>query len=227
MTAIEFIAELESKNVTKLIIDLSGNDGGAVIPAFHLFMTLFPEGSIYSGTRFRATEAVDIMGKIFSAANDHGNLSLDLPLLPADAVAVDQQHTSGYGFQTWNSLYGPYNVAANNLSALYSILPMSVYRKMNNIVKRRYTHQLNVESIVLVSTHVRLQAWHKVSSLHIGTNARKDDRWTLRFNLCTLSWTTERPRRTQCRFWRTASSWADAVGRWCQRRPALVIENNQ
>ncbi|KAK3935493.1 hypothetical protein QBC46DRAFT_397395 [Diplogelasinospora grovesii] len=119
-TASEFLtraAMVDGK--TKLLLDLSGNDGGHVAPGFNLFRLLFPDRPIYSATRFRATELVDIMGRVFSAAygaDYRGELPLDPPLIANAAVGPDQKHI----FQAWDGLYGPTEILGINMSALYA-----------------------------------------------------------------------------------------------------------
>lgn len=145
-TVVHFLTELAAKNVTRLVIDLSGNNGGEVVPAFHLFKILFPGGSLYSGTRFRATETIDIMGKIFSKAYDREDLPSDLPLVYANAIEADEHH----GFDTWDSLYGPYRFRGYNASALYSILPIDDTLSVAKEAQSSPPYKLDRENIILV-----------------------------------------------------------------------------
>ncbi|KAK0615233.1 peptidase S41 family protein [Bombardia bombarda] len=105
-------------NKTRLIIDLSGNTGGDIVLGFNIFKILFPNESIYSATRFRATELVNLMGKIFSHVYDNKSTRLppiDPPLIAQAAVNTSQKPA----FFSWNDLYSPVNIMGANMSQLY------------------------------------------------------------------------------------------------------------
>ncbi|KAF2502476.1 peptidase S41 family protein-like protein [Lophium mytilinum] len=64
-----FLAKAVADNKTKLIIDVSANGGGTVLQAYDLFKQLFPSPAYlpYGATRWRAHEAMDLIGQAFSA----------------------------------------------------------------------------------------------------------------------------------------------------------------
>ncbi|EME81794.1 uncharacterized protein MYCFIDRAFT_188727 [Pseudocercospora fijiensis CIRAD86] len=102
---------------TKLIIDLSDNNGGEVDVGLNLFRLLFPDQDVYLATRFRAHDLVDIMGQIFSTNFASGKAPIDLTLLPHDAV---DPTTKKHVFQSWNELYGPHEYQGTSMSHLYA-----------------------------------------------------------------------------------------------------------
>ncbi|KAF2092915.1 hypothetical protein NA57DRAFT_69502 [Rhizodiscina lignyota] len=63
-----FLQKAKADGKTKLIIDLSANGGGTVMQGYDMFKQLFPELELYGATRFRAHEAANIIGDIFSVA---------------------------------------------------------------------------------------------------------------------------------------------------------------
>ena len=113
-TAVGFLARAAAAGKTKLIVDLSGNAGGDVVPGLNLFRILFPDRPIYSATRFRATDLVDLVGQVFSAAGAAATaeVPLDAPFSARAAVGPSQRHD----FATWADLFGPEEVGGANMS---------------------------------------------------------------------------------------------------------------
>jgi hypothetical protein len=116
LTVKEFLDQAIADEKTKLIIDMSGNGGGDVNVGFNIFRLLFPHATIETRTRFRRTELIYLMGKIFSsrqAEEWYGNhFPLDLPLAARLAVSPDQQSA----FDSWEELYG----SAGTVSEMYA-----------------------------------------------------------------------------------------------------------
>lgn len=102
----EFITQSLTDGKRKLVIDMSGNGGGDVNIGFNIFRILFPNVPIETWTRFRRTELINLMGKVFSSnqarAKYGEDFPLDLPLAAHFAVRPDQQQ----GFESWEELYG-------------------------------------------------------------------------------------------------------------------------
>lgn len=99
----------------KIIIDVQNNGGGVVVSGFALLSVFFPNETIYSGTRFRAHEAMDFIGTIFNYGNNSNNSEASgSGLVVADLVQPDQEST----FNSWNEVYGPYTEAGVPVSAL-------------------------------------------------------------------------------------------------------------
>lgn len=143
---------------TKLLLDLSGNEGGDVIPGFDLFRMLFPDQPIQSSTRFRSTELLDVLGQVFSEVNHGPNVKavLDPPLAFQNAVSPDQEENV---FASWKELFGPDSeIQRDNMSNAYAVFnlatasttnkPISGYGSVPLVPKARL---FNPESIVVVT----------------------------------------------------------------------------
>ncbi|KAF2218099.1 hypothetical protein CERZMDRAFT_30950 [Cercospora zeae-maydis SCOH1-5] len=129
-----FLQRLVTQGKTKLIIDLSDNNGGDVDAGFSLFRLLFADQDVYSATRFRANDLVQIMGQIFFRYLDPGKAPVDLALLPQNAFDPAQKHA----FRSWDTLYGPDDSQDANMSHLFALLAFnatSVQREMGSIAK--------------------------------------------------------------------------------------------
>ncbi|KAF7186685.1 Peptidase S41 family protein ustP [Pseudocercospora fuligena] len=113
----QMLQQAVTQGKTKLIIDLSDNNGGDVDVGLKLFRLLFPNQDVYSATRFRAHGLVDIMGQIFARSFAPGQAPIDLTILPHDAVNPAQAHV----FQSWDELYGPHEYQGTNMSHLYAV----------------------------------------------------------------------------------------------------------
>ncbi|CAI7594174.1 unnamed protein product [Penicillium viridicatum] len=118
-TANKFVNQALADGKNRMIIDLSGNGGGDINIGLDIFRIFFPHENIDTRTRFRATELIFLMGKIFSSqhAREHyGNFPLDLPLVAHLAVTPDQNKTFG----SWEELYGPKDIEGASMSELYA-----------------------------------------------------------------------------------------------------------
>ncbi|KAK3949204.1 hypothetical protein QBC32DRAFT_400400 [Pseudoneurospora amorphoporcata] len=131
-TALDFLTLASQRDgKTKLIIDLSGNTGGDVIPGFNVFKILFPDLPIMTATRFRATEIVKLMGKVYSevyytprrdvnfddekSKEEQVHVPIDPPFVASVAVGPDQDKRRFPG--GWEDLFGPFE---GNMSSLLS-----------------------------------------------------------------------------------------------------------
>ncbi|KAK0708468.1 peptidase S41 family protein [Lasiosphaeris hirsuta] len=123
-TAVRFLERAARDSKKRLILDLSSNDGGDVIPGFHLFQILFPGQPIYSATRFRATELINLMGKIYTETyrNKTSKVPLDPPFIAHTAVDPNQTQA----FPSWKSLFGPHEIHGANMSSLYAHFPFAL-----------------------------------------------------------------------------------------------------
>ncbi|EGO55876.1 hypothetical protein NEUTE1DRAFT_67901 [Neurospora tetrasperma FGSC 2508] len=130
-TAQDFLTLAANRdNKTKLILDLSGNPGGDVIPGLNIFSILFPDLKIRTATRFRATEIVNLVGKVFSEVYDttrgrvtnlkeeeeEEEVPIDPPFMASVAVRPDQKTR----FAGWEEIFGPDEVegGGGNMSRL-------------------------------------------------------------------------------------------------------------
>lgn len=105
----QFLKQAAADGKTKLLLDFSGNEGGDVVPGFNLFKNLFPGQPIHSATRFRSTELVNVLGRIFSMASSNGDdvevkTILDPPVVFNQVVGPEQEKNA---FTSWENLFGP------------------------------------------------------------------------------------------------------------------------
>jgi hypothetical protein len=129
VTANEFISQATAAGKTKLIIDLSGNGGGDVNVGFNIFRILFPHQNIETRTRFRVTDIIYLMGKIFSshqARDKYDEFPLDLPLAAELAVTPNQNRA----FRSWEELSGGRgtdDISMSELHATFNFTSASTY----------------------------------------------------------------------------------------------------
>lgn len=62
----QFLAAAKAAGKSKLIIDVSANGGGTILQGYDLFKKLFPSMLPYGATRFRAHDALNVIGQTFS-----------------------------------------------------------------------------------------------------------------------------------------------------------------
>lgn len=101
---------------TRLIVDMSANDGGYINLGYELYRNLFPQAKMWTGSRIRAHPAADLLGRLL----------YDIPKAQALATAGESQlyPTTGTPFKTWKDLYGPVvvNVTGHDVNELESNL---------------------------------------------------------------------------------------------------------
>lgn len=125
-TALQFVKEASADGKQKTIIDLSGNGGGDVVQGFNLFRIFFPDRPIHSATRFRKTEIIDLMGKVYSHLSKYN--SIDPPIDSKNAVTASQHD----GFMDWRQLFGSNTGTSSDMSALYAIFNLSMVSTREN-----------------------------------------------------------------------------------------------
>ncbi|GAB1317655.1 Peptidase S41 family protein ustP [Madurella fahalii] len=154
LTAKKFLDGAHADGKTKLIIDMSGNGGGDVNVGFNIFQILFPRASIETRTRFRRTELIRLMGKIFSStqakARYKNDFPLDLPLAAHLAVSPDQL----YAFESWEDLYG----STGMVSEIYATFNFTYASTEDNPIEgygpipKSHTAQIfSADSIVIIT----------------------------------------------------------------------------
>ena len=159
-TAVSFVKSAVIDGKVKMIIDLSGNSGGDVAQGLKLFRVFYPDHPIYSATRFRATELIDLMGQVFSRASNikTGGVS-DSPFVFQDAVTPNQEDS----FASWEQLYGPHKILDAKMSSLYAVYNLSTASNRNDPVSGYgdipldlLTQSFKTENIVVVCLVVLL-----------------------------------------------------------------------
>lgn len=226
-TAVDFVERAVTDDKVKIIIDLSGNGGGDVTQGFNLFRIFYPDRPIYSATRFRATELIDLMGQVFSRAiNARTGGVLDPPLIFQDAVTPDQQDP----FTSWEQLYGPQEIMGAKMSSLYAVYNFSTASNRDDpisgyggIPSDFLTQPFETENIVVVRLLCLLSsraAWKLSDHEKIG------DRRHLRVHLQHVRRAYEKARREEYRLRRTSPVRSHTGIRRCQGRPVLVTSSS-
>ncbi|QIW98520.1 hypothetical protein AMS68_004038 [Peltaster fructicola] len=119
------INQAVAQNKTKLIIDVSANGGGTILQGYDLFKQLFPGITPWGGQRFRAHEAIDIIGQEFSAysagiprTESQNQTALDVLSSPFNyRTDLDADYKQ---FTSWAEKYGPhaYGPQPDNFTSL-------------------------------------------------------------------------------------------------------------
>lgn len=122
-TTRNFIPKALAAGKTKLIIDLQANGGGTILQGYDLFKQLFPDEDPYGASRFRAIEAVDLIGKAYSS------FASQSPRVEGTNYTVQNAQTSwfdyhtdmnvkGEPFQSWAEKFGPEEVNGDKYTTL-------------------------------------------------------------------------------------------------------------
>jgi hypothetical protein len=167
----QFVTQAAADGKKRLILDMSSNLGGNVATGFNLFRVLFPNKPIYSATRFRATELIDFMGRIFSGTYKTENASLDLPFVGPLAV-----HVNGTGkIGSWKDVYGPHELLSDQMSSLYGVFDLNIGSTANDPIngyggiKLFPEKQLfSAENIILVRGPVPEQHLYNQALAHLS-----------------------------------------------------------
>ncbi|ETS73430.1 hypothetical protein PFICI_15035 [Pestalotiopsis fici W106-1] len=108
------LQQAQEQNLTRLVIDLQGNQGGTPLLAFSTFRTIFPGIEPFAGSRRRSHELADALGQvktsywadILAGADDPDDM---LEYMAADEwVVIDRLNAAtGKNFSSWAEYYGP------------------------------------------------------------------------------------------------------------------------
>ncbi|EOA88596.1 hypothetical protein ACJQWK_02107 [Exserohilum turcicum] len=111
----DFIAKALTDAKTKLIIDLQANGGGTVLQGYDMFKQLFPDVEPLGNNRFRAHEAVDLIGQASSAfgsrfPREYGtNRTISFAQSSFFDYHTDMK-VDGTPFSSWDEKMGPHEV---------------------------------------------------------------------------------------------------------------------
>jgi len=124
LTTQNFLPKAAADGKTKLIIDLQANGGGTVLQAYDMFKQLFPDQDPYGASRFRAHEAVDLIGQAtsaFASQFPRNEVSKNDTISQAQSSYFDyhfDMKVDGTPFSSWDEKLGPQEVNG----ALYTTL---------------------------------------------------------------------------------------------------------
>tara|TARA_R110002003_G_scaffold214_29_gene16222 strand:+ start:7925 stop:10207 length:2283 start_codon:yes stop_codon:yes gene_type:complete len=120
----EFIPKALAAGKTKLIIDLQANGGGTILQGYDLFKQLFPDEDPYGANRFRAIEAIDLIGKAYSATASLAPRSTDQlnTTIQGAQTSYFDYHTDmtvdGEPFSSWKDKFGPQEVNGDQYTSV-------------------------------------------------------------------------------------------------------------
>jgi hypothetical protein len=119
-TTREFIPKALADGKTKLIIDLQANGGGTILQGYDMFKQLFPDIDPYGASRYRAIEAVDLIGQSYS------KFGSQFPRQPGNSTITGVQSSyfdyhqdmtvEGEPFASWEDKFGPEEVNGGKFS---------------------------------------------------------------------------------------------------------------
>lgn len=117
--ATEFVNGAKAAGKKKLIIDLSFNPGGTIDCGLDLFKLFFPDKEIYTATRYRAHEAMDLVGQALSRVDPSSKATYmnTNGFLLSTMVTPNQT----YNYQSWPEAYGPHDELGGKVSSLMAI----------------------------------------------------------------------------------------------------------
>lgn len=119
----QFIAGASESNLTRIIIDLQRNPGGATLLAYTTFKAFFPDISPFAGSRRRSFPAANVIGS--ATTNYWADLDEDneddyilKSQLAADEWVITNRinAATGKNFTSWQEYQGPINANSDTFS---------------------------------------------------------------------------------------------------------------
>lgn len=115
-----FLPKALADGKTKLIIDLQANSGGTILQGYDMFKQLFPSLEPYGGSRFRYTEAADLIGmglNAFLSGSPRPSPNYTVQTLQESYFDYRMDMTAdGKPFQSWGQKAGPVTVNGGTLT---------------------------------------------------------------------------------------------------------------
>lgn len=120
-----FIREAQQAEVSKIVIDLSGNTGGVIFQGFDTFKRFFPTLDPQVGFRTRASPNQGIIGELFTGiienVDDNFDFSTSLELASAWGTSIPfvstySTNVDGEAWQSWDEFYGPREIRGDNFT---------------------------------------------------------------------------------------------------------------
>ena len=126
-TVRNFLKQSVDGKKQKLIVDLRGNPGGAVVLGYDIFRQLFPSIEEYGGTRLRASAAFKEAGTIFSYFLSNASST---PVTSQYGSILNYRTSlteSGNEFKDFKEFFGPYTLYNDSFSAIFRRNMSNVY----------------------------------------------------------------------------------------------------
>ncbi|OGM44251.1 peptidase S41 family protein [Aspergillus bombycis] len=137
--ATDFVKKAVDAGKKKLIIDVSGNPGGNTASGYDLFRVFFPEAEMYTASRIRAHESVDLIGQALSSLTKDTDDYVAEGIALYDLVSPNQT----YHFQSWEEYYGPQQVNGANLSHIAGNFDFDVISSWETPIRGHGPFKLN------------------------------------------------------------------------------------
>lgn len=134
-TSQEFIPKALADGKTKLIIDLQANGGGTILQGYDLFKQLFPDLDPYGANRYRAIEAVDLIGQSYSQRASLAPRGSNSSLASAQSSYFDYHQdmtVDGEPFTSWAEKFGPNEVNGDKYTSLARWNLSDVYTSLSS-----------------------------------------------------------------------------------------------
>lgn len=160
-----FLKKAKAEAKQKLIIDLTANGGGNIAYGWNLFKILFPNKKLYSSTRLRAHEGLQMLERAayrFLDTFDDDDFEMDEQLENIRLEAINWAGyltpNQSYEFQSADELYGPEVVLNSNMTRAHSqnfediesdyVTPLQGY---NDIPKNFTSAPFAPEDIIIIT----------------------------------------------------------------------------
>ncbi|GAB1728181.1 hypothetical protein NU195Hw_g6128t1 [Hortaea werneckii] len=149
------INQAVAQNKSKLIIDVSANGGGTILQGYDLFKQLFPHILPYGATRFRAHEALDLIGQEVSHFSGLVPRSLKANETVRDWVSTVFNYRTDTDvnyepFESWAEKFGPhaYGPAPDNFTSLirWNLSDVLTPENSGGIAVSGYLNRSNITS---------------------------------------------------------------------------------
>ena len=159
--ATDFVQKAKAAGREKLVIDLSTNYGGTIDYGLDLFKLFFPNKEMYTATRFRAHEAMDLVGQALAQVPiSNMKVQNQFPSYVRSAMARPNQKG---GFKTWAELFGPHEELGTNMSSLMAVENFTLASVQSDHIRGYGPDKQNTtvppfaaENILLVSTRLNV-----------------------------------------------------------------------
>lgn len=104
-----FISESKKAGMKKVIIDLQQNQGGEALLATDAFKQFFPSIEPYGGSRLRAFDSSDALGRTYTSYTSRNNVSQDDEWLNFPWAILDYLDANkNRSFGSWSEFFGPH-----------------------------------------------------------------------------------------------------------------------
>ncbi|KAL9107938.1 MAG: hypothetical protein Q9227_007260 [Pyrenula ochraceoflavens] len=128
-TISQFLQAAINSGKTKLIVDMSQNDGGTIMLAYDMFKQLFPMIEPFGAHSMRATPELNVLGQLLNPeiAKDRANGSSDETIIhdggygPFDATWIADVNENPW--PSWAAMFGPQQIAGDKYTNLARFQP--------------------------------------------------------------------------------------------------------